>query len=149
MNVKQIKNAISKFRTADVSIIKDDATRAKAQTLQAKQGGFTLLELLVVVAILAILAGAVISAMSGKEERAAQATTVHTMAAVESGMSVYNVTEKRLLPGDFDSLLCTDGVQADYTMTPAQLDGATATQLLSSMVVTRMFLELTVVYRVI
>lgn len=134
MNIKQMKQTISKFRAADVSVIKDEKLRAKAQNLQAKQGGFTLLELLVVVAILAVLAGAVISAMDGKEERAAQSTTVHSMATIESGMAVYKVDQKRLLPANMESLMCTDGVQADYTITPAQLDGATAAsnQLLSA-----------------
>ncbi|MDT8371360.1 MAG: hypothetical protein RQ783_05110 [Gammaproteobacteria bacterium] len=47
MNITQMKSAIKKFRSADVSVIKDDALRAKAQKLQGKQCGFTLLELLV------------------------------------------------------------------------------------------------------
>lgn len=108
MNIKQMKSMISKFRSADVSVIKDADMRAKAQKLQNKQGGFTLLELLVVVAILAIIAGAVISSLDGQEELAAQKTTVHTMAALESGLKVYNVSQKRLIPGNLDSLLTTD-----------------------------------------
>ena len=110
MNLRQIKTAISKFRKADVSIIKDAEMRAKAQKLQAKQGGFTLLELLVVVAILAIIAGAVISSLDGQEELAAQKTTVHTMAALEEGFQIYRVTERRNLPGGMDSLICTSAV---------------------------------------
>jgi prepilin-type N-terminal cleavage/methylation domain-containing protein len=110
--MKQMKETISKFRSADVSIIKDEKLRAKAQTLQAKQGGFTLLELLVVVAILAILAGSVISALSGQEEGAAQAVTVHTMATLEDGFGIYETTEKRTLPGNLDSLLCSTTVDA-------------------------------------
>ena len=107
-----MKETISKFRAADVSVIKDDALRVKAQKLQAKQGGFTLLELLVVVAILAILAGSVISALSGQEEGAAQAVTVHTMATLEDGFGIYKATEKRTLPGNLDSLLCSSEVVA-------------------------------------
>jgi prepilin-type N-terminal cleavage/methylation domain-containing protein len=110
MNLRQMKTAISKFRKADVSIIKDAEMRAKAQKLQAKQGGFTLLELLVVVAILAIIAGAVISSLDGQEELAAQKTTVHTMAALEEGFQIYRVTERRNLPGGMDSLICTSAV---------------------------------------
>ncbi len=125
MNIKQMKSMISKFRSADVSMIKDADMRAKAQKLQNKQGGFTLLELLVVVAILAIIAGAVISSLDGQEELAAQKTTVHTMAALEQGLQVYRVSEKRRLPAELDSLICSDGVQDDYTMTPAQLTGST------------------------
>jgi len=107
MNLRQMKTAISKFRNADVSIIKDAEMRAKAQKLQAKQGGFTLLELLVVVAILAIIAGAVISSLDGQEELAAQKTTVHTMAAMEEAFQIYRVSERRTLPSGMDSLLCT------------------------------------------
>ncbi len=125
MNIKQMKGMLSKFRSADVTMIKDADMRAKAEKLQAKQGGFTLLELLVVVAILAIIAGAVISSLDGQEELAAQKTTVHTMAALEEGFQIYRVSERRKLPGDLDSLLCSDGVQADYTMTPAQLTSST------------------------
>jgi prepilin-type N-terminal cleavage/methylation domain-containing protein len=107
MNIKQMKSMISKFRSADLSAVKDADMRAKAEKLQAKQAGFTLLELLVVVAILAIIAGAVISSLDGQEELAAQKTTVHTMAALENGLKVYNVTQKRLIPANLDSLLTT------------------------------------------
>lgn len=112
MNLRQMKTAISKFRNADVSIIKDAEMRAKAQKLQAKQGGFTLLELLVVVAILAIIAGAVISSLDGQEELAAQKTTVHTMAALEEAFQIYRVSEKRRIPGELESLICVDGIAA-------------------------------------
>jgi len=112
MNLRQMKTAISKFRNADVSIIKDAEMRAKAQKLQAKQGGFTLLELLVVVAILAIIAGAVISSLDGQEELAAQKTTVHTMAALEEGFNIYRASAKRTLPGNLDSLICNSDIDA-------------------------------------
>ena len=126
MNLRQMKTAISKFRNADVSIIKDAEMRAKAQKLQAKQGGFTLLELLVVVAILAIIAGAVISSLDGQEELAAQKTTVHTMAALEEGFAIYKATAKRTLPGELDSLICSDAVDADTNQAAPTLAGVAA-----------------------
>ncbi|WP_289303011.1 type II secretion system protein, partial [Methylophaga sp. UBA3996] len=124
MNIKQMKSMISKFRSADVSMIKDADMRAKAQKLQNKQGGFTLLELLVVVAILAIIAGAVISSLDGQEELAAQKTTVHTMAAMEEAFQVYRVSEKRLIPGDLESLMCVEGIDAtdgEFTLVAADI----------------------------
>ena len=62
MNINQMKSAISKFRKANLSVIKDEKLRAKAQKLQGKEKGFTLLELLVVITLIAILAtGALIA----------------------------------------------------------------------------------------
>jgi prepilin-type N-terminal cleavage/methylation domain-containing protein len=130
MNIKQMKSMISKFRSADVSLIKDAEMRAKAQKMQNKQGGFTLLELLVVVAILAIIAGAVISSLDGQEELAAQKTTVHTMAALEEGFAIYNATSKRVLPGNLDSLLCNSTVDASAaTAALGTVTAATSTKL--------------------
>lgn len=72
-----------------------------------KQGGFTLLELLVVVAIIAIIAGAVISAISGQEERAGQGVALHTMGALENATR-QTVVLKGGLPSGLDSLICKD-----------------------------------------
>lgn len=127
MNTKKIKNTIAKFKKADLSQVKDADLRSKGEKLQAKQGGFTLLELLVVVAILAIIAGAVISSLDGKEEGAAQATAVHTMATLESGMKVFKTTEKRLLPDELESLICIDNMTVDADGLSATLGAGTAT----------------------
>ena len=127
MNAQQIKDTIRKFKAADLTQVKDAELRAKGEKLQAKQGGFTLLELLVVVAILAVIAGAVISSLDGKEEGAAQATAVHTMAALESGMKTYKVTEKRLLPDELESLICIDNMTVASGGLSATLGATTAT----------------------
>lgn len=132
MNAQQIKETIRKFKNADLTQVKDAEMRVKGEKLQAKQGGFTLLELLVVVSILAIIAGATISSLSGKEEISAQKTSVHTMAAMENSMRVFSVEERRVLPEGLDSLLCSSGVANDYTATTASVDlagGATAQRL--------------------
>lgn len=77
--------------------------------LNKNQSGFTLLELLVVTAILAIIAGAVISAIGGKEEQAGGQVTVHTMAALESATRQHSVLEKEA-PSRLESLVCADFV---------------------------------------
>lgn len=72
-----------------------------------KQSGFTLLELLVVVGILAIISGAVISAISGQEERAGQGVALNTMGALENAAEQHAVLNNGL-PSGLDSLICAD-----------------------------------------
>ena len=71
----------------------------------ARQQGFTLLELLVVVAVLAIIGGATIASLGGFEKKASQGTATHTISAVEQGMRIYAVSEARL-PADLEALAC-------------------------------------------
>ncbi len=94
--------------------------------INKKQSGFTLLELLVVVSILAIIAGAVISAISGQEERAGQGVALNTMGALENAVR-QNVVINNGLPSGLDSLLCADttaGGTANVTSTGAVLMGS-------------------------
>lgn len=130
MNAQQIKDTIRKFKNADLSQVKDAKMRAKGEKLQAKQGGFTLLELLVVVGILAVIAGSVIASLDGKEERAAQSTAVHTMATLENGMKAFKATEKRVLPEQLESLICSAGMTVGangLTLTAANLNANAGT----------------------
>ncbi len=107
MNIKQMKNSISKFRAADVSIIKDDATRAKAQKLQAKQSGFTLLELLVVITLLATLATAALVAYDDIGENARDASAATALTTLEGTLRNYRVIQGEY-PEQFDSLANAD-----------------------------------------
>ncbi len=86
--------------------------------INKKQSGFTLLELLVVVAILAIIAGAVISAISGQEERAGQGVALNTMGALENATR-QNVVLNGGLPSGLDSLLCADTSLANANLISA------------------------------
>jgi prepilin-type N-terminal cleavage/methylation domain-containing protein len=94
-----------------------------------KQSGFTLLELLVVVSILAIIAGAVISSISGQEETAGQGVALHTMGALENATRQQAVLNGGL-PSGLDSLMCADTdvaiVPATGLAAAAELGAATA-----------------------
>jgi prepilin-type N-terminal cleavage/methylation domain-containing protein len=151
MNIKQMKETISKFRAADVSVIKDEKLRAKAHKLQAKQGGFTLLELLVVITLLATLATAALVAYDNIGENAADASAATALTTLEGTLRNYRFIEGEY-PEQFDSLANADagttattgvrklladetesffgqlvipGTNADSTTTAAPLDAVT------------------------
>ena len=70
-----------------------------------KQSGFTLLELLVVVGIIAIIGGAMISSFAGNEVKAARGVATQTIAGIESAVRIFSVETKRL-PNNLESLVC-------------------------------------------
>lgn len=76
-----------------------------------QQSGFTLLELLVVVGILAVIGGSVIANMDGQEAKAARGGATHTLAALEDSIRIFNVTQG-VLPDNFDALACVDVITA-------------------------------------
>ena len=69
-----------------------------------KQFGFTLLEVLMVVAMLAIVGGAIITSYGGLEQKAVISTAVHSLAGVKNAITVYQVTEASL-PNNMESLI--------------------------------------------
>lgn len=109
MNIRQIKTAIAKFKNANVSMIKDDALRAKAQKLQAKQKGFTLLELLVVITLLATLSTAALVAYDGAGENARDAAAATAVNTLEGTLRNYRSIVGEY-PEQFDNLANVDGV---------------------------------------
>jgi prepilin-type N-terminal cleavage/methylation domain-containing protein len=70
-----------------------------------KQGGFTLLELLVVVGIMAIIGGALISSFGGQETKAARGVATQAIAGVESAIRTHAVVEGEL-PSGLEALAC-------------------------------------------
>lgn len=112
MNIRQIKTAIAKFKNANVSTIKDDAMRAKAQQLQAKQKGFTLLELLVVITLLATLSTAALVAYDGAGENARDAAAATAVNTLEGSLRNYRSIVGEY-PEQFDNLTNADGVLDD------------------------------------
>ena len=66
--------------------------------------GFTLLELLVVVAILAAIAGTATIALQDTDARASAAAHVAMMDELNKGVRTFRVLNKNALPNNFDSL---------------------------------------------
>jgi prepilin-type N-terminal cleavage/methylation domain-containing protein len=82
------------------------------------QAGFTLLELLIVVAILAIVSGGVLVAYDGLETKSAQGAASHAMAATDSSIRAI-VSLNRTAPNSLDSLIA--GTPADGTQSVAAI----------------------------
>lgn len=80
----------------------------RKQMLESKKrnnDGFTLLELLVVVAILAAIAGTATIALKDTDARASAAAHVTMMDELNKGISTYRVLKRNELPNRFDSML--------------------------------------------
>lgn len=69
-----------------------------------KKSYFTLLELLIVVAILAIIAGGIVAAYTNVEENAAQAQAARDIAAVDQAIQIMSAFDSKI-PDNVDSLL--------------------------------------------
>ncbi|MCP4990258.1 MAG: type II secretion system protein [Colwellia sp.] len=105
-NNKWAKSLTQKFNAIQASDIADTELKSKFLKLKAaKQAGFTLLELLVVVAILAAIAGTASIALQDTDARASAAAHVTMMDELNKGIRTYRVLNKNELPNNFDSLL--------------------------------------------
>src|SRR4051794_33561690 len=81
--------------------------------IQGRRRGFTLLELLVVVAILAVIAGVVISQFDRLEDQASEGASTHTIAALDGAIRTFKVSTGNF-PDEMDSLI-TDDASAPET----------------------------------
>jgi prepilin-type N-terminal cleavage/methylation domain-containing protein len=111
MNINQMKASIAKFRKADLSVIKDEQLRAKGQKLQAKQKGFTLLELLVVIALLAVIATGALIAYENVGDNAQAAAAANSAATIDRAIRTYKAVEG-IYPNQWDSLAQRDANSA-------------------------------------
>lgn len=73
-------------------------------SIRSQSRGFTLMELLVVVAILAIVAGLVTVAYDGLVGQAAKGASSNAISSLNNSIAVYQVTERHL-PSNLDTLL--------------------------------------------
>ncbi|WP_306549284.1 type II secretion system protein [Desulfobulbus sp.] len=88
-----------------------DMLETRKQQLATKKrnnDGFTLLELLVVVAILAAIAGTATIALKDTDARASAAAHVTMMDELNKGISTFRVLQRNVLPNRFDSLMASD-----------------------------------------
>lgn len=80
---------------------------------QRAQEGFTLLELLIVVAVLAIIGGGILVAYDELDDKVSEGVSAHTIAGLDSAVRNYTATAHSA-PNDLDALMA-----ADYSTDPA------------------------------
>lgn len=113
----------SKIQSIDETAVKGRALRRQLAGMKRKEGGFTLLELLVVVAILAAIAGTATIMLQDTDRKGAAAAHVAMMDELSKGIQTYRVLNAGNYPDTWDSLL--QNATNDQT-------GATASAVLSS-----------------
>jgi prepilin-type N-terminal cleavage/methylation domain-containing protein len=107
MSINEMKASIAKFRKADLSVIKDEKLRSKGQKLQAKEKGFTLLELLVVIALLAVIATGALIAYENVGDNAQAAAGANSAATIDRAIRTYKAVEGNY-PNQWDNLVTAD-----------------------------------------
>ncbi len=117
MNINQMKSAIAKFRKADLSVIKDEKLRNKAKKLQGKEKGFTLLELLVVITLIAILATGALIAYEDVGQSAEAASAGNAAATIDRAIRTYRAVEN-VYPNQWDNLVTEGGSEMFFTAPP-------------------------------
>lgn len=95
----------SKIQSIDASAVKGRALRRQLAGMKKKEGGFTLLELLVVVAILAAIAGTATIMLQDTDRKGAAAAHVAMMDELSKGIQTFRVLNAGNYPNNFDSLL--------------------------------------------
>lgn len=122
----------SKIQSIDESAIKGRALRRQLAGMKKKEGGFTLLELLVVVAILAAIAGTATIMLQDTDRKGAAAAHVAMMDELSKGIQTFRVLNQGAYPNNWDSLLSSgadiaaDGDPATASTELAILENALA-----------------------
>ena len=98
-----------------------DAPHASATTPPARDEGFTLTELLIVIVILAVLAGVVIFSMRGVTSEARQASCATERRTVESAVDSYILLNGNPLPTlDEEALIAAGLLQSESPLFDVQ-----------------------------
>jgi len=95
----------SKIQSIDESAVKGRAMRRKLAGMKKKEGGFTLLELLVVVAILAAIAGTATIMLHDTDKKAFAAAHVAMMDELSKGILTFQQLNGGNYPDNWDSLM--------------------------------------------
>lgn len=118
----------SKIQSIDASAVKGRAMRRQLAGMKKKEGGFTLLELLVVVAILAAIAGTATIMLQDTDRKGAAAAHVAMMDELSKGIQTFRVLNQGVYPDNFDSLLMNGSASlasAAAIDTPASITAGT------------------------
>lgn len=94
--------------------------------LQKKQGGFTLVELLVVIVVIGILAAIVVPKLSGAKEAANQASCKSNLRLIQTGLAQYYAKNDDKYPEDQEAFTAENlGINEKALKCPA--DGSAYT----------------------
>jgi prepilin-type N-terminal cleavage/methylation domain-containing protein len=94
----------TRLQAIDTSAVKGRALKRKFENVRKKEGGFTLLELLVVVAILAAIAGTATIMLQDTDRKGAAAAHVAIMDELSKGIQTFRVLNQGAYPDIWDSL---------------------------------------------
>lgn len=96
----------AKIQSIDATSVQGRDLKRKFEKIRSKkEGGFTLLELLVVVAILAAIAGTATVMLQDTDRKASAAAHVAMMDELSKGIQTFRVLNQGMYPDTFDSLL--------------------------------------------